>query len=409
MKLSRFFQLHPLALLFFHVLPNHILAADPFCSPTRAALLTGRYQQRFGHENNPAYRPDDELQGLSLAEKILPQYMKEAGYRTGWIGKWHLGATPKQTPTARGFDEGFGFIGGGHQYSGWKIEDKEYNVPITRNGEPLPEAPEQHLTDRFGEEASDFIRRNQRQPWFLYVAFNAPHTPHQPTLEGEQKFASVADPSRRKYLAQLSLMDDAVGAISSALAETGQRERTLIFFFSDNGGPLKNSAVNTPLRDGKGSVYEGGVRVPFIVSYPSQLPSDAVYDAPVSSLDVLPTALALGGVQAPSDRKLDGVNLLPYLQGKSKSAPHERLYWRTGGGKTWAVREGNWKLVRAKNNQDELYDLSKDVSESTNVWAQNKEVAHRLGAGIDAWDHELIAPAFEGPAPKNRSAKKAVK
>lgn len=280
--------------------------SHPFCSPTRAGLLTGRYQQRFGHENNPAYDPADAVAGLPLTEKLLPQFLQEAGYRTGWIGKWHLGATPAHTPWARGFQQTYGFIGGGHSFSGWAIDvKKEYNVPLTRDGQATTEVPA-HLTEAFGKEAVAFIRRNAGAPWMLYLAFNAPHTPHMPTNEREKQFADVKDPVRRKCLAQISLMDDAVGAITKALADSGQAQDTLIFFFTDNGGtPPSLGADNTPLRGYKGYVYEGGVRVPFVISWPARLKAGSTYDRPVSSLDVTATALALAGVAFPTERRLD--------------------------------------------------------------------------------------------------------
>jgi arylsulfatase A-like enzyme len=340
---------------------NSGYVSHPFCSPTRAGLLTGRYQQRFGHEFNPVYDPLDLKEGLPLTEKLLPQFMKDAGYHTGWVGKWHLGASPQHVPWKRGFDETYGFVGGGHQYMNWKPNERQYTLPLMRKGEPLPEAPE-HLTAAFGEEASAFIKRNTKEPWFLYVAFNAPHTPHQLTAEREKRFADIENPQRRKIAAQISLLDDAVGSVLGTLAETGQAQRTLVFFFSDNGGPVQSGALNTPLRGGKGQVYEGGVRVPFLVSWPGKLPAGKTFDAPVISLDVLATSLAVAGAPMPADRKYDGVNLLPHLAGESKEVPHKRLFWRTGGGKAHAIREGNWKLVRAENKPDELYDLSTDIA-----------------------------------------------
>jgi arylsulfatase A-like enzyme len=382
--------------------------SHPFCSPTRAGLLTGRYQQRFGHENNPVYNPADATAGLPLTEKILPQFMHEAGYKTGWIGKWHLGATPAHTPWARGFDETYGFIGGGHVYSDWQINEKEYNVPLTRNGQPTEIPP--HLTAAFGNEASAFIRRHTEGPWMLYLAFNAPHTPHMPTPEREAQFADVKDPMRRKCLAQISLLDDAIGNVTKALAESGQAQDTLIFFFSDNGGtPPKLGADNTPLHGNKGQVYDGGIRVPFVVSWPAQLKAGSTYDAPVSSLDVAATALTLAGVTFPTERKLDGVNIIPFLKGENKASPHDRLFWRMGGGTHLAAREGQWKLVRNGTDPLELYNLDADISESKNLATEKPEVTARLNADLEAWNKELIDPVFGGPAAVKAAKKKAKK
>lgn len=375
----------------------------PFCSPTRAALLTGRYQQRFGHEYNPVYDPLDKNEGLPLTERLLPQFMKDAGYKTGWIGKWHLGASPAHTPWARGFTETFGFIGGGHRFLGWKPNERQYTLALTRNGQPVEVT--NHLTTRFGEEASAFVKRHTEEPWFLYLAFNAPHSPQEPTPERLEKFAAIQNPMRRKYAAQVSLMDDAIGAVIASLAKTKQTERTLVFFFSDNGGPIKqggiNGSSNTPLRGGKGDVYEGGVRVPFVVSWPDKLPAGQTYDAPVSSLDIFATSLALAGVPVPTDRKFDGVNLVPHLTGEKKSSPRELLFWRAGVGAKHAIRDGNWKLVRGKNQPAELYDLATDLAETKDLAATQPDVLARLAAKLDAWDKELAPPAFLGSSVKN--------
>ena len=384
--------------------------SHPFCSPTRAGLLTGRYQQRFGHENNPAHDPKNPALGLPLSEKLLPQYLQEAGYRTGWIGKWHLGATPAQAPWNRGFEQTYGFIGGGHMFSGWAInEQKEYNVPLTRNGKPTTDIPT-HLTEALGREAANFIQKKDGKPWMLYLAFNAPHTPHQPTAEREQKFAGIADPVRRKCLAQISLLDDAIGTVTQALAASGQTQDTLVFFFSDNGGtPATLGADNTPLRGNKGLLYEGGIRVPFVVSWPAQLKAGSVYAEPVSSLDVAATALALAGVPAPTERKLDGVNLVPFLKGEASGLPHPNLFWRTGGGQSYAVRAGSWKLVRHGKQPDELYDLSKDIAEARNLAAAQPEVVARLSAELTGWNQQLVAPLFQSPQGGKADAKKPKK
>ena len=204
--------------------------SHPFCSPTRAGLLTGRYQQRFGHEKNPRYDPDDHAEGLPLSERLLPEFLGQAGYKTGWIGKWHLGAAPEFRPEKRGFAETFGFIGGGHNYINWQVNPRnEYTVPIERNGTPV--AVTEHLTTAFGKEAADFVKRHQGEPWFLYLAFNAPHLPHEPTRERLARFSAIADLTRRRYAAQVSLMDDAIGDALEAL-RTQARNRTRSCFSS---------------------------------------------------------------------------------------------------------------------------------------------------------------------------------
>jgi arylsulfatase A-like enzyme len=338
-----------------------------------------------------------------LTERLLPQFMKDAGYATGWIGKWHLGASPAHTPWARGFTETFGFIGGGHRFLGWKPNERQYTLALTRNGQPVEVT--NHLTTRFGEEAAAFVKRHRGEPWFLYLAFNAPHTPHEPTPERLEKFAAIQNPMRRKYAAQVSLMDDAIGAVMGSLAETKQAGRTLVFFFSDNGGPVKqggaNGSSNTPLRGGKGDVHEGGVHVPFVVSWPGKVPAGKDHHALVSSLDVFATSLALAGVPMPTDRKFDGVNLVPHLTGEKTSAPRELLFWRAGVGARHGIREGNWKLVRGRNQPAELYDLATDLAETKDLAAAKPDVLARLTAKLDAWDKELAPPAFLGSSVKN--------
>jgi arylsulfatase A-like enzyme len=374
--------------------------SHPFCSPTRAGLLTGRYQARFGHEYNPVYDPLDKTEGLPLTERLLPQYLQASGYKTGWVGKWHLGASPEHSPWQRGFAETYGFIGGGHAFLDWKPNERQYTLPLTRQGKPTDEVP-QHITLALGAEAAAFVKRNQSQPWFLYLAFNAPHTPHQPTAEREKKFEHIENAQRRKYLAQVSLMDDAIGDVMSALGESGQSKRTLVFFFSDNGGPVKNGTDNGVLRGQKGDVYEGGVRVPFIMSWPEKLAANSAYHSPVSSLDVLATTLAAAGIPMPTDKKYDSVNLIPYLTGELKSEPHAALYWRAAKGKSLAVREGPWKLVRLSESPDALYHLADDIGEQTDLASRHPEIVSRLAKSLDGWTQEIVDPVFLGSSVKS--------
>ena len=382
---------------------NNGYVSHPFCSPTRAGLLTGRYQQRFGHEQNPYYDPNDHREGLPVTETLLPHHMRQAGYITGWIGKWHLGAAPEFRPQARGFMETFGFIGGGHHYLNWQVEanlaGREYNVPIERNGVPVPVT--NHLTLAFGDEGADFVRRHRDQPWFLYLAFNAPHTPLEPTPERLARFKSIKDPKRRKYAAQVSLLDDAVGTVLAALHESGQDQRTLVFFFSDNGGPLGatgNGSINLPLRAGKGTVYEGGMHVPFVMSWPGTLPAGGEYHYPVSSLDVFPTALALAGVPLPTDKIHDGVNLLPYLTGANTNAPHDELFWRMNGGRQIAARVEDFKYIHLRNQPAELYNLAADPSETKNLAGVQTNELIKLEGAVNVWNAQLVPPAFPGLA-----------
>lgn len=382
--------------------------SHPFCSPTRAGLMTGRYQQRFGHENNPFFDAADNREGLPISEKLLPEFLGAAGYKTGWIGKWHLGAASQFRPENRGFAETFGFIGGGHRFLNWQPNVKtEYNVPIERNGQPVEVT--EHLTTAFGHEAAGFVTRHQSEPWFLYLAFNAPHTPHEPTEERLARFASIENMVRRKYAAQVSLMDDAIGAALDAIRSSGQEENTLVFFFSDNGGPISvNGSSNDPLRGAKGTVYEGGIRVPFVVKWPSKLPAGSTYDLAVSSLDVFATSLKVAGIAMPTDRKYDSMNLVPYLSGKDTSVPHDHLFWRTTRN-LWAVRSGDSKLVRSTDNGDELFNLQSDIGEKLDVHSTAPDDATRLASVLEAWNHELVPPVFQGPAGRTKQKQKKAK
>jgi arylsulfatase A-like enzyme len=374
-------------------------ASHPYCSPTRAGLMCGRYQARFGHEYNPVYDPLDANEGLPLDEKLLPQYLEEAGYVTGWIGKWHLGASPSHVPWKRGFHETYGFIGGGHRFTGWMPNQRQYTLALTRNGQETQEVPT-HLTAAFGNESAAFIRRNNQKPWMLYLAFNAPHTPHEPTAEREALYSHIQDPVRRRCLAQVSLLDDAIGSVMQSLSDSGQWERTLVFFFGDNGGQNKIGANNGPLRDGKGSLYEGGVRVPYVVSWPERISGGGTYRQPVMSFDAFATALAAAGVTVPGGKKFDAVDLISYLIGENPSAPHESLQWRSTRFGS-AIRQGNWKLILQPDKPVELYDVEAEIGEQTDVASRHPEVAAHLKSALAAWEEELIEPVFLGSSVKN--------
>ena len=382
--------------------------SHPFCSPTRAGLMTGRYQQRFGHEGNPVYNPANETHGLPLDQVTLPQTLKAAGYVTGMVGKWHLGATPAMHPMKRGFDEFFGFIGGGHDYFKAEMENvpKEYAIPIQRDGKPVPLT--EYLTDVFGREAAAFIDRHQKEPFFLYLSFNASHTPLQSPEKYQERVKNIEDKTRRLYAALVVAMDDAIGVVLEKLRSTGLEQDTLVFFLSDNGGPGRvTHASNAPLRGNKSDVLEGGVRVPFFVRWPARLPAGKTYDEPVISLDIFPTAVAAGGGQLPADRRLDGVNILPHLLGQASGPPHERLFWRMGGGAAGAVREGRFKLVRTDAKPPELYDLQQDAGEAKDLAADKPEVVERLVKAYDAWNKELVPPLWgqAGAAAKKKQQK----
>lgn len=353
------------------------------CSPTRAGIMTGRYQQRLG-----LYTGGEAGSGLPLSETILPGFLKPAGYATGQFGKWHLGPTPEWSPAHRGFDEVFGFLGrGAHDY--FKLDDPE--DPIYRGLEVVKETG--YLTDRLGEETAAFVRKHAGKPFFAYLAFNAVHAPMQAPEDEIAKF-NTGDPVRDTRLAMGKRLDDAVGKVVAALKETGTWENTLLFFFSDNGGPLAQSADNTPLRGGKHTDYEGGVRTPFLVVWPDRL-QPGTSDAVVSSLDVLPTVLAAAGVGVPAEHRSDGIDLIPVLSGE-KPAESRTLYWSSAEeGGWWAVRSADWKLV-AERGRIELFDLAKDPGESTDLSSTNPDQVTRLSALHDAWLAEMAEPVKAG-------------
>lgn len=353
------------------------------CSPTRAGLMTGRYQQRLG-----LYTGGEAGSGLPMTEKIFPQFLKPAGYATAQFGKWHLGPTPEWGPALRGFDEVFGFLGrGAHDY--FRLSDPD--DPIYRGTNIVMETG--YLTDRLGEEASAFIARNKALPFFAYLAFNAVHAPLQAPADEIAKFGT-GDKSRDTLLAMGKRMDDAIGLVVATLKKEGAWDNTLLFFFSDNGGPLAQTADNTPLRGGKHQDYEGGVRVPFLVCWPAKLkPGES--DAVVSSLDVLPTALAAAGIPAPEDKPFDGMDLIPVLGGEAP-APARNLFWCSGSDAGWwALRSGDWKVV-AQRGQVELFDLSKDVSEKNDLAMTMPGKLAELAGLHDAWLAEMAKPAKAG-------------
>ncbi len=353
------------------------------CSPTRAGLMTGRYQQRLG-----LYTGGEAGSGLPMTEKIFPQYLKPAGYATAQFGKWHLGPDPAWSPALRGFDEVFGFLGrGAHDY--FKLDDPE--DPIYRGTEIVHEKG--YLTDRLGEEACAFITRHKTGSFFAYLAFNAVHAPLQAPDDEIAKF-NTGNKDRDTLLAMGKRLDDAIGKITATLKQEGVWENTLIFFISDNGGPLAQNADNTPLRGGKHQDYEGGIRVPFLVCWPAQL-KPGENQSPVSSLDILPTALAAAGVSATEAKAFDGQNILPMLRGEVSPQPRN-LFWCSGSDEGWwAVRSGDFKVVGEKAKVS-LFDLSKDVSEATDLATQMPDKVAELTKLHDTWLTEMANPMKAG-------------
>jgi arylsulfatase A-like enzyme len=378
----------------------------PVCSPTRAGLLTGRYQQRFGHEFNPGGNPAPAAAeiGLPTSETTIADALKAAGYTTALVGKWHLGNAEKFRPLERGFDEFYGFLGGAHAFVPRGQARRAARAPIYRNNEAVDMPP--HLTHAFGKEATEVVSRQSEEPYFLLLTFNAVHTPLQPDAAHLAKFAHIENEKRRQYAGLLAGLDTAVGQVLDGIEESGEEENTLIFFISDNGGPQRaNGSDNTPLRGDKGTVFEGGIRVPFVMKWSGKLPAGEKYDQPVISLDIAATAAAAASAElGTSERPIDGVDLMPYVLGKKEGAPHESLYWRFGPQR--AIRHGDYKLVYQRNESPQLYNLADDVSESDDLAGEQPDLVEKLESAYADWNEELAEPLWKRMPPKRKQNQK---
>jgi len=400
----------------------------PFCAASRAALLTGRYQTRFGFEFNPIGAKNVAPGiGLPMAEKTLADRLRDAGYATGIVGKWHLGGTAEFHPQRRGFDEFFGFLHEGHYYvpppwngvTTWlrrktlpdggagrwtspngrilwsthlASNEPEYdtNNPLLRSSQPVDERS--NLTDAFTREACDFVARHHEQPFFLYLAYNAVHSPMQGDDDYMKRFAHIPDVQRRIFAAMLAHLDDSVGRVLAALRDNGMEQNTLVLFLSDNGGPTKElTSSNAPLGGGKGELWEGGIRVPLIVSWKGHAAAGRTLDVPVSSMDATVTALEVAGVPLGKDQQ-DGTSLLPLITGRSDAAPHDTLFWRVG--KQNALRHANWKLIR-EGGAWKLFDLAGDVGETIDLAAKQPQRVQDLHALWDRWNAEQVQPLWK--------------
>ena len=374
-----------------------------YCSPTRAGLMTGRYQTRFGHEFNSG-GPNF---GLPLTEKTMADRLKALGYATAAIGKWHLGEEMKFRPTRRGFDEFYGTLQNTSFYNARRFVDSRVSEEATERVQE-----DFYTTDVYGKRAVDWLERVKDKPWFLYLPFNAQHAPLQAPPEYLAKFKHITDDSRRTFAAMMACLDDAVGRVMAKVRELGQEENTLVVFFSDNGGPTSvTTSSNLPLRGFKAQTWEGGVRIPFCLQWKGRLPAGKIYEHPIIQLDLLPTFLAAAGSKADPAWKLDGVNLLPFLAGEKQGRPHETLYWRFGP--QWAIRHGDWKLVHGQGvTTPLLIDLAKDISEKNDLSASRPEKVKELRALYETWNAEQEPPRWlpsGNPDKQGKAAKKKKK
>ena len=364
--------------------------SGPYCSPTRAGLLTGRYQTRFGHEFNGGGNAGNPPFGLPESETTIANRMKDLGYATCAIGKWHLGGAPQFVATRRGFDEFFGTVANTPFFHPPQFIDSRVSTEPKRVDDP-----NFYTTDAYAERAAEWIGQQKDQPFFLYLPFNAQHAPLEATEKYLARFPNIADEKRKTFAAMMSAKDDAVGRVLAKVKEIGQEENTLVWYLADNGGPTASTtSKNDPLRGFKATTWEGGVRVPFMVKWPGKIPAGKVDDRPVIQLDILPTCVAAAGGEAKAEWKLDGVNLLPYLTGQNSARPHETLYWRFGP--QWAIRHGDWKLVKANDiAAPALFNLAADISEKNDLAGQQSAKVAELKGIWDTWNAEQKPPLWE--------------
>ena len=358
------------------------------CAPSRAGLLTGRYQQRSGFECNLG-GGDGLLEGTDT----FVQHLQDAGYETALVGKWHLGAAAHNHPTALGFEHFSGLLSGSRSY--FPVENPGRQKRIERDGETIPEDTFAYLTDLLTDEGVRLVEeRDPERPLFLFLSYTAPHGPMHARPDLLERFASIEDPRRRKYAAMVAALDEGVGRVRDALEREGIADDTLLVFLSDNGGATNNASDNGPWRGMKGSKWEGGHRVPFVVHWPGRL-DPGRYDSPVSSLDLAGTFLAAAGAEPLAIA--DGVDLAPHLAGARETEPHAELYWRRAVAA--AVRSGDWKLIRVEEADGSrrppiLVDLASDPGEQDDRAAMEPERVAELTALLETWEASLLPPRW---------------
>jgi arylsulfatase A-like enzyme len=393
--------------------------STPICSPSRAALMTGRHQQRYGFEynNGPAARDAKEHLGLDPRELTLGDVMKAGGYRTGVVGKWHLGWNDEHYPTNRGFETWWGFLTGQTNFIDPEAPGAVNGAPPSKTREdgsiaqpylqPNPLTAivtgadrtviphgEWYLTEELTRQALAFIDARDERPFFLYLAHHAPHTPLQTTQKYYDRFPHIEDRAQRVYAAMVSALDDSVGEILDHLDRRGISENTIVIFLSDNGcaAYLPGLCSPEPLAGGKLTHYEGGIRVPFMMRWPAVVPAGTVHQAPVSSMDVFPTAVRAAGLPLPADRPFDGRDLVAQLQAARPDSDRQ-LVWRSMPLRT--VRQGDWKYHRDFDGGDHLYNLRSDPRETQNLAASEPARLAELKAIYDRWEQDKVEPGWK--------------
>ena len=372
------------------------------CSPSRAGLITGRYQNRFGYTRNILLAPKDSLMGLPISEQTLPEVLNNVDYKTKAIGKWHLGAHESLVPEKRGFDEFFGFLIGGHRYfpNDLTLNDLTeasrqmdgYITKIYDNGKRVN--TKKYLTEELSDNAVKFIEDNSEDPFFLYLSYNAPHTPLQATDTDLERNNHIDVEKRRTYAAMVSSMDDGVGLILDKLEEKNISENTIVIFFSDNGGvEWYNFSDNGPLRGIKGDFFEGGIRVPFTMQWPKKIKPGIIYNKPIIALDVFATVVSAASAEKFIKNNIDGVNLIPYINGEINGSPHDYLFWKNPDKDIDVIRDNRYKYIRVKDDEY-IFDLDNDLSEENNIISSSTLIYQKLKLKFKEWEKDMIDPVF---------------
>ena len=360
------------------------------CAPSRAGLMTGKYQQRFGFEAN--HTGDEETGDIGLSDdvKTMADIFKANNYQTVAIGKWHLGATETDHPNERGFDDFYGFLGGGRSY--FPMENPSEDLMLQHNSKRV--VFDGYLTDVLGDYAVNYIEDHKENPFFMYLAFNAVHTPMQAKSEHLEKYKNHP---RKELAAMTWSLDENIGKLVKKLEELNLTENTIIYFISDNGGAHNNSSTNGNLKGWKGNEFEGGHRVPFIMSWKNHIKPNQTFDGLSSSLDIFRTSLAAANIPEDEKLQLDGANLLPFVTGVKSGNPHNVLYWRKL--EEAAVRYKNLKLIRLENYGQVLYDLNTDISEGNDLSTMDNVNVQLLSKKLETWEKSLMPPLWTEEKP----------